>query len=245
MHMVWTNKLPHWGWNWWLKIQSILWRWGVNASFLVCRPDYAMDHPDYTDIEDAKVHLEHLVTSEKGIIACGDDERYVHDVKICYLLWCQNNVMWLLKTSKESGSYWCLHKSELYVSFLYSNIWRPQHLKRISDYRHYLNDLDRNELGQFSTFGGETPLWKVTIIADYAHHPSEIRATLDAARQKYPERSTASVTTHVLLYNRSLQCYHLLTTYTFYAILLASVREEECFYRRLVRLKGGAKDTSW
>ncbi len=33
----------------------------------------------------------------------------------------------------------------------------------------------------------------MTIIDDYAHHPSEIRATLDAARQKYPDKQVIAV----------------------------------------------------
>ena len=28
----------------------------------------------------------------------------------------------------------------------------------------------------------------MTIVDDYAHHPAEIRATIDGARQKYPEK---------------------------------------------------------
>ena len=31
------------------------------------------------------------------------------------------------------------------------------------------------------------------MIDDYAHHPSEIRATLDAARQKYPTKKIVAV----------------------------------------------------
>ncbi len=33
----------------------------------------------------------------------------------------------------------------------------------------------------------------MTIIDDYAHHPSEIKATLDAARQKYPDKEIVAV----------------------------------------------------
>ena len=34
---------------------------------------------------------------------------------------------------------------------------------------------------------------EITVIDDYAHHPSEIRATLDAARQKYPTKKIVAV----------------------------------------------------
>lgn len=33
----------------------------------------------------------------------------------------------------------------------------------------------------------------MTLIDDYAHHPSEIRATIDAARQKYPEKEIIAI----------------------------------------------------
>ncbi|MGO2300422.1 glutamate ligase domain-containing protein, partial [Paucilactobacillus nenjiangensis] len=33
----------------------------------------------------------------------------------------------------------------------------------------------------------------MVIIDDYAHHPSEIQATLDAARQKYPDKEIVAV----------------------------------------------------
>lgn len=39
----------------------------------------------------------------------------------------------------------------------------------------------------------ERQLADMTIIDDYAHHPSEIRATLDAARQKYPDKEVIAV----------------------------------------------------
>ena len=49
------------------------------------------------------------------------------------------------------------------------------------------------------TFGGvkrrfsEKKIKEITVIDDYAHHPSEIRATLDAARQKYPTKKIVAV----------------------------------------------------
>ncbi|KRM83951.1 UDP-N-acetylmuramate-alanine ligase [Limosilactobacillus coleohominis DSM 14060] len=39
----------------------------------------------------------------------------------------------------------------------------------------------------------ESKLGDMTIIDDYAHHPSEINATIDAARQKYPDKELVVV----------------------------------------------------
>jgi UDP-N-acetylmuramate--alanine ligase len=36
-------------------------------------------------------------------------------------------------------------------------------------------------------------LFRSILIDDYAHHPTEIRATLDAVRSKYPDRKVVSV----------------------------------------------------
>src|SRR5205085_10179094 len=47
-------------------------------------------------------------------------------------------------------------------------------------------------LGEFEGTGrrfevkGEA--WGVTVVDDYAHHPTEIAATLSAARERYPDR---------------------------------------------------------
>jgi UDP-N-acetylmuramate--alanine ligase len=39
----------------------------------------------------------------------------------------------------------------------------------------------------------ETDYGTTKVIDDYAHHPNEIRATLDAARQKFPDRKIVAV----------------------------------------------------
>ncbi len=52
---------------------------------------------------------------------------------------------------------------------------------------------------QLKTFQGvkrrftETEVGSQILIDDYAHHPTEIRATIDAARQKYPDRKIVAV----------------------------------------------------
>lgn len=53
--------------------------------------------------------------------------------------------------------------------------------------------------GQLKTFSGvkrrftEKKIGDMILIDDYAHHPQEIRATIDAARQKYPDKKIVSV----------------------------------------------------
>ncbi|WP_129045181.1 UDP-N-acetylmuramate--L-alanine ligase [Companilactobacillus metriopterae] len=58
------------------------------------------------------------------------------------------------------------------------------------------HDLINKEL---QTFGGvkrrfsEKNVADMVIIDDYAHHPQEIKATIDAARQKYPDREVVAI----------------------------------------------------
>lgn len=64
----------------------------------------------------------------------------------------------------------------------------------------YLEKFDAKEVAaQLKSFGGvkrrftEKKIGDMTLIDDYAHHPQEILATIDAARQKYPDKKVISV----------------------------------------------------
>jgi len=64
----------------------------------------------------------------------------------------------------------------------------------------YKAGLDMNEVArQMKTFKGvkrrfsQKSIGDTIIIDDFAHHPTEIMATLDAARQRYPEKKVAAV----------------------------------------------------
>ncbi len=64
----------------------------------------------------------------------------------------------------------------------------------------YFEDVDLDEIRkELQTFQGvkrrfaERTIAGMTIIDDYAHHPTEIKATIDAARQEYPSKKIAVV----------------------------------------------------
>lgn len=40
------------------------------------------------------------------------------------------------------------------------------------------------------------------IVDDYAHHPAEIKATIDGARQKYPDKEIIAVFDHIHLHEQ-------------------------------------------
>jgi UDP-N-acetylmuramate--alanine ligase len=64
----------------------------------------------------------------------------------------------------------------------------------------HFEDIDLDEIKEeLLSFQGvkrrfsERDVADMVIIDDYAHHPSEIQATLDAARQKYPDKEIVAV----------------------------------------------------
>lgn len=64
----------------------------------------------------------------------------------------------------------------------------------------YFENLDMEKVAEeMKTFPGvkrrfsEKQVADMVIVDDYAHHPSEIRATIDAARQKYPDKEIIAV----------------------------------------------------
>ncbi|WP_099975001.1 UDP-N-acetylmuramate--L-alanine ligase [Lactobacillus terrae] len=64
----------------------------------------------------------------------------------------------------------------------------------------HMEKLDHDPINkELQTFGGvkrrfsEKNVADMVIIDDYAHHPQEIKATIDAARQKYPDREVVAI----------------------------------------------------
>ena len=64
----------------------------------------------------------------------------------------------------------------------------------------YLEGFKAEEIKEYiATFGGvkrrfsARQIQDLTIIDDYAHHPSEITATIDAAKQRYPNREIVAI----------------------------------------------------
>ena len=238
--------------------------------FMAYRPDYAImtnidfDHPDYyTDIDDVQSAFEAFGKQvKKGIIACGDDERLrtlEAVVPVTYYGVGEHNDVIAKNIRKEKGgSYFDAYiKGELYGHFYIPTYGDHNILNALAIIAfYYLNDLDRNELAeQFSTFGGvkrrfsEKVINGVTIIDDYAHHPSEIRATLDAARQKYPEKEVVAVFqphtfTRTIALLEEFAAVLSLADHVYLCDIFASVREEagDVSIEDLAKLvKGGAK----
>lgn len=182
--------------------------------FLAYEPDYAIitnvdfDHPDYftsvDDVLDAFQTLAHQV--KKAIIACGDDEQLQKiqaNVPVLYYGFEDNNDFQAKNLSRSTtGSEFDVYVRDEYFghfeipTFGKHNVLNALSVIAICQYENI--DIEKVK-ENLMTFKGvkrrftEKKMEGMTIIDDYAHHPSEIRATVDAARQKYPDKEIIAV----------------------------------------------------
>lgn len=182
--------------------------------FLATSPDYAImtnidfDHPDYyTGIEDVKSAFQTFANqTKKGIFAWGDDENLRDikaDVPIYYYGTREDDDFRAVNVVKStSGSEFDVeYKGKKLGHFqihLYGehNVLNALAVIAVSYFEHDNLDEVQRELETFKGVKRRFAQRKVadmTIIDDYAHHPSEIDATIDAARQEYPNKKIIAV----------------------------------------------------
>ncbi|KRL99828.1 UDP-N-acetylmuramate--L-alanine ligase [Liquorilactobacillus satsumensis] len=182
--------------------------------FVAYHPDYVImtnidfDHPDYfTGIEDVFDAFETLANqTKKGIFAWGEDPNLRNlkaKVPVHYYGTSKNDdfrAVNIKRTTKGSSFDVYLHDEFLgnYEIPLYGehNVLNSLAVIAVS----YFEKVDQEEIKEeLLTFKGvkrrftEKFVADMTIIDDYAHHPSEIKATIDAARQKYPSKKIIAV----------------------------------------------------
>ncbi|WP_124057989.1 UDP-N-acetylmuramate--L-alanine ligase [Vaginisenegalia massiliensis] len=182
--------------------------------FLAYKVDYAImtnidfDHPDYyASIEDVFSAFQTFARqTKKAIVACGDDEylrKLEADVPIYYYgVSEQDDVMATNIERTVNGS-----EFDVYVdgekwghfelpAYGKHNILNALAVITVLKLEGFSAELVAEHL---KTFGGVKRRFSakqvndLIIIDDYAHHPSEIKATIDAAKQKYPERECVAV----------------------------------------------------
>lgn len=182
--------------------------------FLAFYPNYIiltnieLDHVDYfKDLEDVKdAYMEFLNHAGKYIIACGDDFNIRSldiDKEIIYYGIDDNNDFVAKNiVLDESGSYFDLfYKNELLDNFYIPYYGKHMVLNSLAAIVFsYLNGVKLEDIKYYiSTFKGakrrfkETIINDIVLIDDYAHHPTEISVTIDAARQKYKDKKIIAV----------------------------------------------------
>ncbi|WJY27941.1 MULTISPECIES: UDP-N-acetylmuramate--L-alanine ligase [Sporosarcina] len=182
--------------------------------FLAYEPDYAIitnidyDHPDYfkdmEDVLDAFSEMAHNV--KKAIIACGDDanclEIQANVPVVLYGLGKSNDFSaGNIEKTADGTKFDVFVRNEFYHSFMIPMpgdhaVKNALAVIAICQYE----GLDPGIVAErLRTFNGvkrrftEIQTDDAILIDDYAHHPTEIRATLQSARQKFPGREVIAV----------------------------------------------------
>lgn len=184
-----------------------------NRHFLAYHPYYAivtnieLEHTEcYKDIDEIIKTFEEFANKAHYVIACGDDKNVrkmnlKNDVTYYGFDDC-NDVVCKNVTLDENGSKFDVYiKGELYGHFdipLFGNHMILNALACITvcnmegvdaEKIHTLLHTFKNAKRRFKekTFGS------VVTIDDYAHHPTEIKVTIESARQKYPNKEIVAV----------------------------------------------------
>lgn len=188
--------------------------------FLDYDPTYAiitnieLDHIDYykniDDVIDA--YQSFANKTEKMVLACGDDP-YTHSLEVnkpifYYGLKDDNDILATdVKYSNEGTEFDVSVEGNYYGHFdlpLYGKHMLLNALAVIGVC--YYERLEAKEVAKYlKTFTGAKRRFKENIIEDivtiddYAHHPTEVKVTIKAARQKYPDKEIVAILkTHTL-----------------------------------------------
>lgn len=182
--------------------------------FLSYFPDYAImtnidfDHPDYfANIEDVfSAFQEMALQVKKGIFACGDDgqlQKIQAKVPVLFYGFGEENDYQAKNIEKttEGTTFDVFIRNNFFTTFSIPTFGDHNVLNSLAVIAvcHY-EEIDVEVVKQqLLTFHGvkrrfsEKKIGTQILIDDYAHHPTEIKATLNAARQKYPDQQIVAV----------------------------------------------------
>ncbi|EIT85490.1 UDP-N-acetylmuramate--L-alanine ligase [Fictibacillus macauensis ZFHKF-1] len=182
--------------------------------FLSYEPAYAVitnidfDHPDYfKDLDDVISAFEEMAAKvKKGIIACGDDphlQTFKTDVPVTrYGFGDHNDVQARNVNRHEHGTTFDVYmNNEFHHTFTITTYGTHNILNALSVIAicHFENVAPTIVEAHLKTFGGvkrrysEKPFGSQVLIDDYAHHPTEISATIEATQYKYKEREVVAI----------------------------------------------------
>jgi UDP-N-acetylmuramate--alanine ligase len=182
--------------------------------FLNYKPDYAImtnidfDHPDYFEnVKDVFAAFQEMAMQvKKAIVACGDDI-HLQEIQaqvpiVFYGLEDHNDFQGTnIQTTKQGTLFDVFVRDTFYGSFTIPgygthSVKNALAVIALCNYEGVPMQLI---LDQLQTFSGvkrrfsETYVGDQVLIDDYAHHPTEISATIEATKQKYPERKVIAI----------------------------------------------------
>ncbi|WP_080844398.1 UDP-N-acetylmuramate--L-alanine ligase [Cytobacillus gottheilii] len=182
--------------------------------FLSYSPDYAImtnidfDHPDYfTNIDDVFSAFQEMSWQvKKGIFAFGDDEQLQKiqaKVPVLFYGFGEDNDFQArnIVKSTEGTTFDVFVRNTFYHTFSINaygdhNVLNSLGVIAVCHYEEIEAEIIQDQL---SSFGGvkrrfsEKQVGSQIIIDDYAHHPTEIKVTVEAARQKFPDKQIVAV----------------------------------------------------
>ena len=182
--------------------------------FLAYSPDYAImtnidfDHPDYyesiEDVFSAFQTMAHQV--KKAIFAYGDDvylRKLQAEVPIYYYGVNDNDDVQARNINRTTeGSEFDVYFHDTFIGHFLVPAFGQHNINNALGViaTAYLEKFDMSKVSEeLKSFAGvkrrftEKKVADMTIVDDYAHHPAEIRATIDGARQKYPDKEIIAV----------------------------------------------------
>ena len=182
--------------------------------FLAYDPEYViitnieLDHTDYyKNIEDMILAYQEFANkAKKMVIACGEDRytRYIDVNKPLYYygIGDDNDIQARnIEYSNDGTSFDVFVEDEYYGHFDLPLFGKHMLLNALAVIAvcHY-ERLDAKEVSKnLKTFKGAERRFKETVVGnnvlidDYAHHPTEVKVTIKAARQKYPDKKIIAV----------------------------------------------------
>jgi len=166
-----------------------------------------LDHVDYyKDIEDIKdAYLSLINKTKESVVLCGDDKD-IRDLNIknaLYYGFDTNNDI-VAKNVEIIDDYTCFDvyiNNDLYNRFRIKLVGNHMVLNALATIgMAYLLGLNKDDVFRhLETFGGakrrfsETIINNTIVIDDYAHHPTELRASINAAKNKYPNKKIIAI----------------------------------------------------
>lgn len=182
--------------------------------FLNYTPDYAImtnidfDHPDYfSDVKDVfNAFQEMAMQVKKAIVACGDDE-HLQSIQaqvpvVFYGLEDHNDFQGKnIQVTTEGTTFDVFVRNTFYGSFTIPGygMHNVKNALAVIALCHYEDVPTQIIFEQLSSFPGvkrrfsEKKIGTQVLIDDYAHHPTEISATIEATKQKYADREVVAI----------------------------------------------------